>query len=181
MPYFAPNKATSIPVDVSPVGLPVFSSKTHRPVPYGSCILGDVEIFYSETKCEVLAIVWACEHFDIYIQGVSFTVLTDHKPLVHIWKKLKPLLCIARWALRLQPWHSHRVLLWWTWQSHWLQHVIESRTKDCGRLCAIHLSNFTFKVQSMTEHDSTPRGCHPDDTNRKMAWSQKCKGSTEVN
>ena len=47
--------------------------------------------------------MWSCEHFDIYVRGSSFTVVTDHKPLEHIWKKTNPPLRIARWALRLQP------------------------------------------------------------------------------
>ena len=42
-------------------------------------------------------------NFDIYVRGSSFTVVTDHKPLVHIWSKPHPPLQIARWSLRLQP------------------------------------------------------------------------------
>ena len=58
---------------------------------------------YSQTEREALAVVWACEHFDIYVSCASFTVVTDHKPLVHIWSKPHPALRIARWSLRLQP------------------------------------------------------------------------------
>ena len=66
-------------------------------------MLSDVETRYSQTEREALAVVWSCEHFDIYVRGSSFTVVTDHKPLEHIWKKTNPPLRIARWALRLQP------------------------------------------------------------------------------
>ena len=38
--------------------------------------------------------------------GAPFKVVTDHKPLVHIWKKPNPPLRIARWALRLQPYDA---------------------------------------------------------------------------
>ena len=70
---------------------------------YGSHALSDVESRYSQTEREALAVVWACEHFDIYVRGSSFMVVTDHKPLVHIWSKPRPPLRIARWSLRLQP------------------------------------------------------------------------------
>ena len=32
-----------------------------------------------------------------------FTIVTDHKPLLSIWKKVKPPLRIERWGLRLLP------------------------------------------------------------------------------
>ena len=60
---------------------------------------------YSQTEREALAVVWACEHFDIYVRGSSFTVVTNHKPLVHVWSKPRPPLRIARWSLRLQPYY----------------------------------------------------------------------------
>ena len=39
---------------------------------------------YSQTERETLAVVWSCEHFHLYLLGVEFSVITDHKPLVSI-------------------------------------------------------------------------------------------------
>ena len=103
MPYFSPHKETKIIVDASPVGIAGILVQDDQPIAYGSRALSDVESRYSQTEREALAIVWACEHFDIYVRGASFTVVTDHKPLVHIWNKPHPPLRIARWSLRLQP------------------------------------------------------------------------------
>ena len=103
LPYFSPDKQTKIIVDASPVGVAGILVQDDKPIAYGSRALSDVETRYSQTEREALAVVWACEHFDIYVRGASFTVVTDHKPLVHIWKKPKPPLRIARWSLRLQP------------------------------------------------------------------------------
>ena len=106
MPYFAPDKPTKILVDASPVGLAGILVQDDKPIAYGSRALSDVETRYSQTEREDLAVVWACEHFDIYVRGAPFKVVTDHKPLVHICKKPNPPLRIARWALRLQPYNA---------------------------------------------------------------------------
>ena len=91
-------------VDASPVGLAALLVQEKRVVVYGSRALSDVETRYSQTEREALAVVWACEHFDIFINGApQFTVISDHKPLETIWKKPRPPLRIERWGLRLQP------------------------------------------------------------------------------
>ena len=59
---------------------------------------------YSQTEKEALGIVWACERFHMYLYGIDFELLTDHKPLEFIYsKKSKPSARISRWVLRLQP------------------------------------------------------------------------------
>jgi hypothetical protein len=66
--------------------------------------LSGPESRYSQTEREALAIIWACEHFDMYLRGAPhFRVVTDHKPLLSIWKRPKPPLRIERWGLKLQP------------------------------------------------------------------------------
>jgi hypothetical protein len=70
---------------------------------YASWALSDVEGRYSQTEREALAVVWACEHYNVYVNGAPFQVTTDHLPLVNIWKKVDPPLRIKRWGLRLQP------------------------------------------------------------------------------
>ena len=104
--YFSPNKHTTIIVDASPVGLAAFLTQEGRTISYASRSLSATEQKYSQTEREALAIIWACEHFHIYVCGANFTVVTDHQPLVHIWKKVNPPLRIARWALRLQQYSA---------------------------------------------------------------------------
>lgn len=91
MPYFSPHKDTKIIVDTSPAGPAGILVQDDKPIAYGSRALSAVETRYSQTERKALAILWACEHFDIYVRGASFTVVTDHKPLVHIWNKPNPL------------------------------------------------------------------------------------------
>ncbi len=111
MAYFNMSKETTVSVDVSPVGVcPTLSQNTkgrndNKVVAYASRVLTDVEKCYSQTEKEALAIVWAVEHFHLYLYGKDFTLITDHKPLEVIYgsRKSKPSARIERWVLRLQP------------------------------------------------------------------------------
>ena len=71
------------------------------PVYYASRTLKKSERNYSCIEREALAIYWACRKFEPYLYGRSFTLQTDHAPLVHLQTadKLNPRL--KRWALYL--------------------------------------------------------------------------------
>ncbi len=100
--YFDPQKQTVIYVDASPVGLAAVLTQGDRPVAYASRALTSVEQRYSQTEREALAVTWACEHFSLFVLGSRFTVITDHLPLVGIFRKTDlRQLRLARWALRL--------------------------------------------------------------------------------
>ena len=51
--------------------------------------------------------LWGCEKFHLYVYGAPFTLITDHKPLIHIFNnpKAKPPARLERWNLRLQPYN----------------------------------------------------------------------------
>ena len=47
--------------------------------------------------------MWACERFHMYLYGITFELVTDHKPLEVIYSKNStPSARIQRWVLRLQ-------------------------------------------------------------------------------
>ena len=51
----------------------------------------------------MLALVWACERFSLYVFGAKFQLETDHKPLEFIYgPRSKPSARLERWVLRLQ-------------------------------------------------------------------------------
>ena len=113
MAYFDAKKDTVLTVDASPVGLSGILSQRStceaegQVVAYASRALSDIERRYSQTEKEALSIVWAVEHFHLYLYGHSFTLETDHKPLEMIYgsAKSKPCARIERWVLRLQPYN----------------------------------------------------------------------------
>ena len=87
MAYFDTKKDTVITVDASPVGISAILAQKKpnhddcRIVAYASRALSPVEKRYSQTEKEALSIVWAVEHFHLFIYGKPFQLVTDHKPL----------------------------------------------------------------------------------------------------
>ncbi|CAB4009735.1 Hypothetical predicted protein [Paramuricea clavata] len=52
----------------------------------------------------MLAVMWAIEHYHLYLYGAKFTIITDQKPLLGIFKCQKPTSGrIDFWRLRLMP------------------------------------------------------------------------------
>jgi len=103
--YFNTGKKTELYVDASPVGLGAILTQDGRVISYGSCSLSETQQRYSQIEREGLAVVWALEHFHLYVHGKPVTVFTDHKPLLGLFGKPKAKLTprFQSWALRLQP------------------------------------------------------------------------------
>ena len=113
--FFDVELPTELIVDASPFGLGAIltqisnknaetDTQTRKVIGYASRALTDVESRYSQTEREALAVVWACEHFHLYVYGEEFNVITDHKPLEGILNKptSKPTVRLERMCLRLQ-------------------------------------------------------------------------------
>ncbi len=110
MSYFDPHQTTQVIVDASPVGLGALLVQNDKVICYASRVLSDVETRYSQTEKEMLAVVWAVEHFHLYLYGAQFTILTDHQPLLGIFRSHKATSArIDRWKLRLMPYNYHLV------------------------------------------------------------------------
>lgn len=106
--YFDTEAKTQLVTDASPVGLGAvllqIQNGEKRIISYASRSLTDVEKRYSQTEKEALGIIWVCERFPMYLYGIDFELLTDHKPLEYIYSaKSKPSARISRWVLCLQP------------------------------------------------------------------------------
>lgn len=71
------------------------------PIAYTSRLLNDAEQNYSTIERELLAIVYAVNHFRPYLFGRKFVLVTDHKPLVWINSVKDPTSRLVRWRLKL--------------------------------------------------------------------------------
>ena len=93
--YFNPQWDTEIIYDASPLGesgiltqiSPTDGSRTV--IAYASRTLTDAETRYGQIEREALAIHFAYLKFQIYLLGKRFSVITDHKPLVHMFNRPK--------------------------------------------------------------------------------------------
>ncbi|GBP83470.1 Retrovirus-related Pol polyprotein from transposon 297 [Eumeta japonica] len=113
--YYDVNDRTIVIADASPVALGGVLVQTNsegdpRIIAYGHKTLTDCERRYCQTEKEALALVWAVEHFHIFLYGKKFELITDHKPLEVIFgTKSKPCARIERWVMRLQS-YDHKVV-----------------------------------------------------------------------
>ena len=78
-------------------------SGVFRPVVYISRKLLPRELHYATIEKECLAIKWALEALQYYLLGRSFTLITDHAPLVWLSRNKDSNARVLRWFLALQP------------------------------------------------------------------------------
>lgn len=105
--YYDVGKPVTIECDSSEVGLGAVLMQDSQPIAYASRALSQTEKNYAQIEKECLAIVFATDRFSQYIMGKEVTVLSDHKPLMTIFKK--PILNspkrLQRMRLRLQQYN----------------------------------------------------------------------------
>jgi hypothetical protein len=71
-------------------------------ISYASRKFKHAELNYSVTEKECLAVLWAVKLYRIYLDGVEFTIITDHKALKWLLDITDPHGRLARWSIYLQ-------------------------------------------------------------------------------
>ena len=102
---YNPKAQTKVSADASSFGLGAVllqqDDRGWHPVAFASRSLSEVEQRYAQIEKEALATVWACEKFAAYLVGGTFSIETDHKPLVPLLST-KHLDCLPPRVLRFR-------------------------------------------------------------------------------
>ena len=103
--HFDGSKPLILACDASPYGVGAVLSHvidgSERPVAFASRSLAPAEKQYSQLDKEAL-IIFGVKHFHQYIYGRSFTIVSDHRPLMHLLSPCKATPAMA--STRLQRW-----------------------------------------------------------------------------
>ena len=87
LPYFDVNAETTLQMDASMKGLGACLIQKGKVVCYASRALTKTEQNYQNLEQEALGTIWGMEKFHYFLYGKKFTLETDQKPLVSIYKK----------------------------------------------------------------------------------------------
>ena len=87
LPYFDVNAETTLQTDASKKGLRACLVQKGKVICYGSRTLTKTEQNYQNLEQQALGTIWGMEKFHYFLYGKEFTLETDQKPLVSIYKK----------------------------------------------------------------------------------------------
>ena len=85
--FFDPAAEHEVHVDGCPLGISATlvqlqsSDESWWVVQYVSRVLSDAERNYSQIELEMLAADFSCRKFHVFLYGLPFKIVTDHKPL----------------------------------------------------------------------------------------------------
>ena len=87
LPYFDVNAETTLQMDASKKGLGACLIQKGKVICYALRALTKTEQNYQNLEREALGTIWGMEKFHYFLYGKEFTLETDQKPLVSIYKK----------------------------------------------------------------------------------------------
>ena len=112
--YYNRDWKTILITDASGVGLGAVliqedpdNEKNRVIVECTSRLLSKIEKRYSTIEKEALAVVWACEKLNMYLEYCKFQIITDNRAVELIYRNpnSRPPIRIQRWALRLNSYN----------------------------------------------------------------------------
>ena len=117
--HFDPTKDLILACDASPYAVGCVLSHhmpdgSENPIAYASRTMTASERTYSQIDKDALSIIYGVKHFDQYLFGKKFTLVTEHKPLITLLSEIKAVPQTAsprliRWSLMLSGYDYNTV------------------------------------------------------------------------
>lgn len=179
--HYDPSKELIVACDASAHGVAAvlshrMSDGSDRPIAFASRTLTSAEKNYSVLERESLAIIFAVRKFHQYLYGNFVTIVTDHKPLVGLFREDKAIPTMAasriqRWALTLSTYRYKIVYR-------------EGRDNNADALSRLPIAERT-EVETKTPGDTILTLQHfesntPVTANQIQKWTNKDKVLSEV-
>lgn len=102
-PDFSETNKFILQTDASDLAIgSVLCNSNLKPVAYASRPLNKAERNYPVIQKELTAIVWAVKYFRPYLFGRTFTIMTDHKPLIYLFGMKDPSSRLIKYRLVLE-------------------------------------------------------------------------------
>ncbi|KAK4322805.1 hypothetical protein Pmani_006471 [Petrolisthes manimaculis] len=144
------SKPFILNTDASNSGLGAVLMQEHqgknRPIAYASRALNKAEKNYAVTEIEALAVVWALKKFKYIIYGYPVEILTDHKPLLHLFKGKDLSGRMARWLLTVQDYMPT-----FTYIKEKANVAADALSRNCALTCAVSTETPTFDTLTHTD------------------------------
>ena len=106
-----PDQPFEVSCDASGFAVGAVLLQDLRPIAYAGRKMTPAELNYGVGEQELLSVIYALEQWRCYLEGVPFTLITDHRPNIFLDKK--PILNRrqTRWMQELQRYHYK-----WEWR-----------------------------------------------------------------
>jgi len=100
---------------------------------------------YATIEKEACAVIWALDHFHVYLKGARFRIMSDHAPLKWLWRETGASGRLGRWQLKLLEYSDGLVGI------HFLRGVDNSIADGLSRIppvSAVSFEGFSEKQES---------------------------------
>jgi hypothetical protein len=148
-----PNKPYILHTDASDVGMGAVLMQEDKegdihPIAYASKLLNSAQRNYNVTDRECLAMVWALEHFNTYVEGHKYTFITDHNALQYLRNTTHTKQRMHRLALKLQPYEIEV-----EYRPGVTHYAADLLSRESTHMDSHRVSNHTQQQSSTASHD----------------------------